>query len=287
MLKRNKPFGNTKSPVLYLVGTPIGNLQDISQRAIEVLKSVDIIACEDTRNTSFLLKNLGIENKKIISCYSQKEKEEGKKIIAMMLNDNLSVAYVSDAGNPGISDPGAILCSMAIEEDIPVTAVLGPSAFVHALITSGFDTSDFSFYGFLPVKENMKKDFLKQLKERKETLIFYESLHRIDKTLLSMSEVFGQDRRAVVSRELSKMHEEYLRGTLKELSDFPEDAKRGEFVIVVEGADESEKTTDDDNIVKSIKEYLDKGYSLKESVGIVSDELGLRKNYVYNIAKKL
>ena len=163
MLKRNKPFSNEKSPVLYLVGTPIGNLKDISQRAVEVLKSVDLIASEDTRNTSFLLKNLGIENKKLVSCYSQKEKEEGKKIINAMLTEGVSVAFVSDAGNPGISDPGAILCSMAIEENIPVTAVLGPSAFVQALITSGFDTSDFSFYGFLPVKENVRKDFLKNL----------------------------------------------------------------------------------------------------------------------------
>lgn len=287
MLKRNKPFSNEKSPVLYLVGTPIGNLKDISQRAVEVLKSVDLIASEDTRNTSFLLKNLGIENKKLVSCYSQKEKEEGKKIINAMLTEGVSVAFVSDAGNPGISDPGAILCSMAIEENIPVTAVLGPSAFVQALITSGFDTSDFSFYGFLPVKENVRKDFLKNLKERKETLIFYESPHRIDKTLSSMFGAFGAERRVVISRELTKIHEEYLRGTLGDMIDFPEDAKRGEFVIIVEGAKNIESDTDDDKIIEYIKEYLEKGYSLKESVGIVSDELNLRKNYVYNIAKKI
>ena len=271
--------------VLYIVATPIGNLDDITYRAVKVLSDVDLIAAEDTRHTLKLLNHLEI-SKPLISYYKETEKVKSK-IIIEKLKEGKNVAVVSDAGTPGISDPGAILCSMAIEENIPVTAVLGPSAFVQALITSGFDTSDFSFYGFLPVKENVRKDFLKNLKERKETLIFYESPHRIDKTLSSMFEAFGAERRVVISRELTKIHEEYLRGTLGDMIDFPEDAKRGEFVIIVEGAKNIESDTDDDKIIECIKEYLEKGYSLKESVGIVSDELNLRKNYVYNIAKKI
>lgn len=286
MITKSNPFKNEKGPLIYLVGTPIGNMGDVSSRAIEVLKSADIIASEDTRNTAHLLTGLGIKAKKLFPCYAQNERVSAIKLVEEVKNEGLVLCYMSDAGNPGISDPGSILVSIAIENDVPVSAVLGPSAFIHALIVSGFDTSDFSFYGFLPVKENARQQSLEELVSRKETLIFYESPHRITKTLATMSKVFGTKRRAVACRELTKMYEEVIRGELGELStDFPESSLRGEFVIIVEGNKE-EKVISKEDIVQALNDAYKAGLTVKEAVMKVAEELKVKKNEVYRLANE-
>lgn len=284
MLRRDKSFVQS-APMLYLVGTPIGNIKDVSDRAREVLAAADIIASEDTRNTAFLLRTLGLKAKRLVSCYAQKERETGEKLIAEIIDKKLVLAFVSDAGNPGISDPGALLCSNAIAKGVPVSVVLGPSAFVQALIVSGFDTSDFSFFGFPPAKEAAQKQFFGRLADRSETLAFYESPHRIIKTLKTMATVFGPKRRAVAAREMTKIHEEYLRGTLEELAELPSDAVRGEFVIVVEGLIKSDEV--DEAVVEVLLENSIKaGMTVKEAVAFISQKLKVGKNKVYTIANR-
>lgn len=286
MITKNNPFKTEEGPLIYLVGTPIGNMGDVSSRVIEVLKRADIIASEDTRNTAHLLTTLGIKAKKLVPCYAQNERVSATKLVEEVKKEGQVLCYMSDAGNPGISDPGSIMVSIAIEKDVPISAVLGPSAFVHGLIVSGFDTSDFSFYGFLPVKENARQQALEKLNNRKETLIFYESPHRILKALASMAKVFGTSRRAVACRELTKMYEEVIRGELGELStDFPESSLRGEFVIVVEGNKE-EKIVSKEDIIQALNDAYQDGLTVKEAVLKVAEELKVKKNDVYRLANE-
>ena len=229
--------GNSK-PILYLIPTPVGNIQDIGERSKEILASSDLIACEDTRNTQMLLSRLNINNKNLISCYSQTELQQAEKIISRMLTEKLIVSYCSDAGSPGISDPGGLLASLAIKNNIPVSAIPGPTAFVPALTASGFNSAQFTFIGFLPTKESNRIKTLEKYVQREETLIFYEAPHRLLDTLKSMEKIFGKDRRACLGREISKLYEHYIRGTLEEISTIEEDFIRGEFVIIIEGKKE-------------------------------------------------
>ena len=219
--------------MLYLVATPIGNLEDITLRAINILKSVDFIACEDTRRTRILLNRYEIK-KPLISFYEHNEEKSGKNIISLLEKDK-SVALVTDGGTPGISDPGFTLIRKAIQSGIEITSIPGPTAFIEALILSGLAVHSFVFRGFPPHKPGPRQKFLKADKDYPYTLIYYESPYRIEKFLKDALEVLG-DRKAAIANDLTKMFETILRGNLSDLSKKLKDTKiKGEYTIVIEG----------------------------------------------------
>ena len=221
------------SPKLYLVPTPIGNLEDITLRAINVLKSVDVVLAEDTRTSGNLLKHLGI-SKPMQSYHIHNEHQTVQKIIARILKGE-SMALVSDAGTPAVSDPGFLLVRECLKNGVEIECLPGPTAFVPALVNSGLPSDRFTFEGFLPHKKG-RQTRLTELKEEERTMIFYESPHRLLKSLEQFAEYFGGDRQASVSRELTKMFEETVRGTLTEIiAYFTEKTIKGEIVIVVSG----------------------------------------------------
>lgn len=220
-------------PKLYLVPTPIGNLGDITVRAIEVLKKVDLILAEDTRKSGILLKHLQI-SKPLLSHHKFNEHRTLDSIIHRILGGS-DIALISDAGTPGVSDPGFLLVRACIDKDIEVESLPGPTAFVPALVNSGLPGERFVFEGFLPQKKGRQKR-LKELASETRTMVFYESPYRLVKTLTQLAEYLGQERKGSVSRELTKIHEETLRGTLAALASHYSQAKvKGEIVIVVEG----------------------------------------------------
>jgi probable S-adenosylmethionine-dependent methyltransferase, YraL family len=222
-----------QSGKLYIIPTPVGNLEDMTFRAIRILKEVDLILAEDTRTTSFLLKHFEIMNK-MQSHHKFNEHKTLEPVISRIQNGE-NIALVSDAGTPGISDPGFLLVRECVAKDIEVECLPGATAFVPALVDSGFPCDRFCFEGFLPVKKG-RKTRLEQLATEKRTMIFYESPYRVLKTLTQFLEFMGSERRVSVSREISKLHEETLRGSLEEvISHFSVNEPRGEFVIVLEG----------------------------------------------------
>lgn len=282
-MKRTKSFDN-KSPLLYLVATPIGNLQEMSERALNVLKDMDIIAAEDTRNTFSLLSQYGIK-KELFSLREHNELEASKHLIQLLKNGK-KVAYVSDAGYPGISDPGYLLVKSAIAEGIAVSTISGSSAFINALVASGLPTDHFYFYGFLSKKGNEAKKALEELKDRNETLIFYESPHHIKETISLLFEVYG-NRQAVIARELTKINEEYIRGSLEELVELDFSTLKGEMVIIVEGNKEIKNEISEEEIIQKLKFYLSLGVSKKAAVEIAVEDLKAPKNKVYKLAQTL
>ena len=266
---------------LYLVATPIGNLEDITLRALNTLKEVDIILAEDTRKTLKLLNHFEI-SKKLISFYRH---NEGVKIdyVLSLLNDGKNLAVVSDAGTPGISDPGEDLVRACIENNIKIVPIPGACAFIQGLIVSGFDTTRFVFEGFLPMNKRGRKEKLSTLQNEERTLIFYEAPHKLKYTLADMIEYFGGDRRIVLARELTKIHEEYLRMTLKEaLEYYEENDIKGEFVVLVEGnsIDEKEKISDE-SIEDLMKKYIAEGLDKKDAMKRVAKDKGVSKSEVY------
>jgi len=219
--------------ILYIVSTPIGNLEDITLRALRILKEVDLIAAEDTRHTSHLLKHYDIHTP--LTSYFEGNELKKKEFILSKLKHGDRIALVSDAGTPGISDPGFRLIQLAIENQIPVVPIPGPSALISALSIAGLPTDAFLFKGFLPHKSKKRQDLLKQLKEVKETLIFYESPHRLAETLKDILETLG-DREMVLTRELTKVYEEVLRGRVSQIrSQIGERKLKGEITLVIEG----------------------------------------------------
>ncbi len=272
------------SPLLYLIATPIGNLSEFTPRAIEVLSNCDFIAAEDTRNSGQLMAHFKI-SKPFISCHEHNENEASAKIISL-LKEGKKVCYMSDAGYPTVSDPGQKLVAHCLEEGIKVSVVSGPSAAINALAISGLDTSHFYFEGFLPAKESEKSAELKDLASRKETIIFYESPHRILKTLTSMYEVLG-DRKATICRELTKAHEEVIRGSLKEFVSLDEASLRGEMVIVVEGYKGLKQELSDQDILDALQTKISEGKRTKEAVKEVSEEFSIQKNKVYDLSLQL
>ena len=278
-MKRNKSFDN-KQPLLYLIATPIGNLKELSPRAIEILNDVDLVAAEDTRNSKQLLSHYDIY-KDMFSLREHNENEASKHIIELIKNGK-KVAYMSDAGYPGISDPGYLLVKNAIENDISVSTVNGACAFINALVASGLPTDHFYFYGFLNPKENEAKNELEEMKNRKETLIFYEAPHRIEKTVKWMHDVLG-NRDIVIARELTKLNEEYIRGTLDELVNLDFSTLKGEMVIIVSGNNQKQEI--DEQAIKARLEYFHKkGLSNKDAIEVVADEYKINKNTIYKIA---
>ena len=265
------------SASLYLIPTPIGNLDDITIRALNTIKQVDVLLCEDTRDTGLLLKKYDIRQN-LISCHEYNE----DKIIAKVLKyleKSQNVGLVTDQGSPIISDPGYIISRAVIDAGYNVISLPGATAFVPALSMSGIEPYPFLFYGFLNAKDSKQKSELKSLKDLKYTLIFYESVHRMEKTLKNMLEVLG-DRNIAVCREISKIHEEICRDKISNVVQLVSQMK-GEFVIVVEG--NKEKTDYNDlDIVEHVKLYADDGMSEKEAIKLVAKERNVAKSVIYN-----
>ena len=282
MIERELNFEGP-SPILYLVATPIGNRGEMTPRAIEVLKACDYIAAEDTRNSGQLMASFGID-KPFIACHEHNEEEAASKIIAF-LKEGKKICFVSDAGYPCLSDPGSRLVARCLDNGIKVSVTSGPSAAIDALVCSGLDSTHFHFEGFLPAKENERVARLNQINELPETLIFYESPHRILKTLFSLVGTLG-DRKAVIARELTKAHEEFIRGTLGEFCLLDENSLRGEMVIVVEGARTSHAELTDNEIALALRDELEFGRKPKEAIKVVSENAGIGKNRVYDIYLK-
>lgn len=260
-------------PTLYLIPVPIGNIDDITLRAINVLKSVDVLFCEDTRETALLLSKLEI-GKKLISNNEQNERMNVDKIIAY-LRDGLNVGLVSDQGSPIISDPGYIVVREVASIGYNVVALPGANALIPALITSGIAPLPFSFYGFLNSKHQRRMNELENLKNIKHTMIFYEAPHRIIDTLNDMLSVFG-DRFISISREISKKYEEVYRGKISNI--ISNLVLKGQFVIVVSGNDEDLKITD---FISEIDEYINSGKTPNEAIKLVARKYNLKKDDVY------
>lgn len=220
------------SGTLYIVATPIGNLEDITLRAIRVLKEVDLIAAEDTRHTLKLLNHLEI-SKPMIS-YHRHNEEMRQEMIIDKLEDGQNIALVSDAGTPGICDPGEIVIKQCIEKNIEIIPIPGPCAFVNALICSGISTKDFSFFGFLPLNKRNRKEKLEEIKKEHKTVILYEAPHKLKDTLKDLKEII-ENRKIVIARELTKIHEEFIRKDIDELIELSDNLK-GEVVLIIEGA---------------------------------------------------
>jgi len=270
---------------LYIVATPIGNLEDITLRAIRILKEVDLIAAEDTRHTRHLLDRYQIKTQ-LTSYHDHNKEEKAPVLIERMLEGN-RVALVSDAGTPGISDPGYFLINLAIDRKISVVPIPGATAAIAALSVSGMPTNSFIFEGFLPAKHQARLKRLKELAKEERTIIFYEAPHKIIRTIEDMIEVFG-DRRTVVSRELTKIHEETIRGSLPEiLKHLQTGSNKGEFTIILRGAAEKPLQQDIDTAEYLKNLILHRGLSKKEAISAASEELGMPKKDVYKESLKL
>ena len=271
---------------LYIVSTPIGNLEDITLRALNVLKEADVVACEDTRTTRKLLARYAIETP-LVSYHEHNEIEKAKELLSI-LREGRSIALVSDAGTPCISDPGYRIVKLASEHGIEVLSIPGPSASVSALSVSGLPTSSFAFFGFLPRTKKHLTDYLSRIKNYPETLVFYESPNRVTKTLRAISEVFG-DRNISLSREMTKLYEETLRGKVSDVLEalVKRNEIKGEVTIVVEGASAEIGETDPETIDRMLVQHKKIGSSLKDAVKMVSGESGYSKSKTYKRALQI
>ena len=271
--------------MLYLVGTPIGNLDDMSPRACEVLKSVDVIACEDTRVTGILLSNLGITGKRLIAYHEHNKAASGNGIIDL-LKQGLNVAEVSDAGMPAISDPGADLAQLAAANGIEISVIPGPSAVTAALSISGLDTRYFHFEGFLPSEGSKRRERLKALTLIGETIVLYEAPHRLKKLLDELVEAGFGGSRIALCRELTKKYEEVLRMTVSEACEYYKTTEpRGEFCICLEPMEQQTMVAagDGTRLITLLKE---KGMSSKDISSVVSEYTGMNKKEAYKIASE-
>ena len=267
---------------LFVVATPIGNLKDITRRAVEILESVDWIAAEDTRHTRQLLQALGI-NQELISLHEHNEEFRSQQLLERLQKGEKG-ALVSDAGTPLINDPGYHLVKLLREQQVNVVPVPGPSAVITALCAAGLPTDRFSYEGFLPAKSNKRQLVLNSLKEDVRTLVFYESPHRVQATLADMQTVFGDERTIVVARELTKKFEQFVSGSLAEVVEYfndNTDKVRGEFVLMVGGATEKEapELTEYDGLIEVL---LKQNIHVKQISEIVSDYTGLKKKPIYS-----
>ena len=264
---------------LYVVATPIGNLEDITLRAIKVLQSVDLIAAEDTRHTLRLLNHLEI-TKPLIS-YHRHNEEIKTEILIEKLVEGQNIALVSDAGTPGISDPGEVVIRKCIEEQIEVIPIPGACAMINALITSGIDTKEFYFFGFLPLNKKLRKNKLEEIKNSEKTIILYEAPHKLMTTLKDLTEILG-NRQVVLARELTKIHVEFKRGTLKEIIKVPENLK-GEIVLILEGNKNKkiENNFENMSLEEHYKLYEEQGFEKKEIIKKIAKDRNMNKNEIY------
>ena len=265
---------------LYIVATPIGNLEDITLRAINTLKDVDLIAAEDTRHTLKLLNHLEI-SKPLISYHRHNENIKADLLIEE-LKQGKDIALVSDAGTPGICDPGEAVIKKCIEEEITVISIPGPCAMVNALICSGLDTKEFIFMGFLPLNKKNRKEKLEEIKNSTKTIIVYEAPHKLKKTLIDLKEFIG-DRKVVLARELTKIHEEYIRENIDSLIDRSEDIK-GEIVLIIEGnKQEEENELLNLSLEAHYNYYEQKGLEKKEIIKRIAKDRNVNKNEIYKL----
>ena len=281
-MKQNSYNSDIKGK-LYLIPTPIGNLDDITYRALNTLKEVDIVFAEDTRETFNLLKYYNI-NKKIESCHKYSEMKNKEKILKI-LKEGKTIGFVSDRGTPLISDPGNFVVNEVIKENIPVIALPGATALIPALNMSGLDNERFLFYGFLNNKKNTAKKELNKLKDVEYTMVFYESPRRLKTTLELMLEAFG-NRKISIVREISKLHEEIIRDSIENVTKIIDDIK-GEIVIVVEKKKNNKLETISTNYIELVKEMQEEGYSKKDAIKEVSLKYNISKNKLYEECKEL
>ena len=264
---------------LYLVATPIGNLEDITLRALRILKEVDYIAAEDTRNTLKLLNHFEIK-KPLISNHRHNEEDRENSLIEK-LKDGKNIAVVSDAGTPGISDPGEVIAKRAIEENIEVIPIPGACAAINALIASGLDTKEFVFLGFLPLNKKLRKEKLEEIKNENKTIIIYEAPHKIKDSLNDLKNVVG-DRKIVLARELTKIHEEFIRGNIDEIIEKSENLK-GEMILLIEGSKEfnNENILNNLSLEEHYNVYEKQGLDKKEIIKKIAKDRGVNKNEIY------
>lgn len=267
--------------MLYLVATPIGNLSDLSERAIKVLSEVDFIAAEDTRNSLRLLTYLGI-SKPMVSYHEHNRRERGEEIAERLLAGE-SCALVTDAGTPAISDPGEDLVALCAEREIPVTSIPGACALIVALTLSGLPTARFTFEGFLPVPKKERRERLSELAQETRTFLLHEAPHKLTRTLADLCEVLGGERRIALCRELTKKNEEIFRTTISEAMAYYEEREpRGEYVLVIEGGKKFEKAeAPAASVEETVKGYLASGMSRNEAIKATAKALGLSRNEVY------
>ena len=273
------------SGILYIVGTPIGNLSDMSPRALETLRQVDVIACEDTRVSRKLLTHFDIK-KPLVSYHAHNEKRMGEDILQKLLGGQ-HIALISDAGMPCVSDPGETLVALCAQNGVEIQVIPGASAFVAALALSGLPSGRFVFEGFLPVATKERRLRLDELKEESRTMIFYEAPHKLKKTLADFQEAFGE-RNISISRELTKRFEQTLRLTLTEaIAHFTAHEPRGEFVLVLEGAPEKKiAAADIQSALLRLQEKIDAGVPRKEAIKEIAAETGIAKNLLYSESLK-
>jgi len=273
-----------KSGKLYLCPTPIGNLEDISMRVLRVLRESDVIACEDTRHTLKLLNHFEIKNK--LTSYHEHNKDRKKHRIAQKVRDGQKVALVTDAGMPGISDPGEDLVKLCIEENLPFEVLPGPSAFVNALVASGLSSRRFVFEGFLEKNKKERKAALGRIAGETRTTIIYEAPHRLKKTLQELQKILGE-RECVLCREMTKRYEEHIRGNAGYLiSHYESLDPRGEYVLVIEGGRQEKKEFTDDMITNLLNDCTRQGMRNKEAVKFVAEETGVSRNRIYGLSIK-
>ena len=273
--------------MLYLVGTPIGNMGDISSRAREILSSVDYIACEDTRVTGILLKNLGIEDRRLISYHEHNKASKGSDIISL-LKQGFDVAQVSDAGMPAVSDPGEDLVKLCIEENVDFTVVPGPVAAVTALVMSGLSTRYYHFEGFLPNSGSDRKKRIAALKDYQETIVLYEAPHRIKKLIDELMEAGFNDSRISLCRELTKKYEEVLRMSVSEAKTYFENNEpRGEYVVCLEPLKKEKTQVSEEFIASEVKRLRESGMPVKRIASELSQITGESKKDMYSLVLNL
>ena len=274
-------MSDAKEGVLFLVSTPIGNLSDLSKRAIETLETVDFIACEDTRRTGQLLNLLGLEAKKMIRVDDHTEFKKKSEIVKKIKN-GFNVALVSDAGTPGISDPGEELVRTVIENGFKVSVVPGASSVLAALVVSGMSMKRWVMEGFIPRKGKEREEILKELAVEERTIILFESPKRLPETLQDLQKYLGEDRLVSIARELTKLHEEVWRGSLNRAVDYYETSPKGEVVIVIEGSTH-ETVIPDELIVKILREAKNSGLSARDASNQASKQLNVSRGRAYKL----
>lgn len=264
---------------LYIVATPIGNLEDITLRAIKILQNVNLIIAEDTRHTLKLLNHLEI--KKPLISYHRHNEEIKTEIIIKKIFEGNTIALVSDAGTPGICDPGEIIIKKCIEEEIEIIPIPGACAMINALVASGIETKEFNFLGFLPLNKKTRKEKLEEIKLSKRTIILYEAPHKLQTTLKDLSNLL-EERKIVLARELTKIHEEFMRGNIQELMEKTENIK-GEIVLIIEGNKKEEEEFDFEklSLEEHFKMYEEQGLEKKEIIKKMAKDRGVSKNEIY------
>ena len=273
-----------KEGFLYLVATPIGNLDDITLRAIKVLKEADLIAAEDTRHTLKLLNHLEI-SKPMVS-YHRHNEEVRCDFLMKELKEGKNIALVSDAGTPGISDPGEEIVKECIKENVKIVPIPGACAMINALITSGISTKEFCFYGFLPLNKKNRKEKIEEIRDINKTIILYEAPHKIKNTLEDLKKVLSKNRKIVLAREITKIHEEFIRGNIDEILK-QVDKLKGEMVLIIEGNyEEKENGLCDLSIEEHYKYYEEKGVEKKEIIKRIAKDRNVNKNEIYKLFMK-